>query len=85
MCMCVNQCTFTPSATPLIDQLDRTILRAMASGATDETVANLLATSPRTVRRRIAAITGHLQVQGRFALGLRLSGSAASGRSGCWT
>ncbi|WP_306203933.1 helix-turn-helix transcriptional regulator [Actinoplanes sp. RD1] len=56
--------------------LDRTILRLLASGVKDETIARRLGMSLRTARKHIADIMEGLNAQSRFQAGVR---AAASG------
>lgn len=46
------------------------VIRHLANGSTDETIARRLDVSVRTVRRDIADLTRLLDVQGRMALGV---------------
>ncbi|GAA1406084.1 response regulator transcription factor [Catellatospora coxensis] len=46
------------------------VIRLLADGSTDETIARRLDVSVRTVRRDIADLTRQLDVQGRMALGV---------------
>ncbi|MCZ9340392.1 DNA-binding response regulator, partial [Streptomyces sp. TRM76130] len=56
---------------PRLDAGSRTILRALGSGATDETAARELGMSLRTYRRRVAALLTALDADSRFQAGLR--------------
>lgn len=49
---------------------DREVLRLLASGATDETVARQIGISVRQLRRRIARLMSRLDAQSRFAAGV---------------
>ncbi|MDI6104844.1 helix-turn-helix transcriptional regulator [Actinoplanes sp. NEAU-A12] len=57
-------------------ELDRTILRLLATGLKDETIARRLGMSLRTARKHIADIMEGLGAQSRFQAGLR---AAAAG------
>lgn len=48
---------------------EREVLRLMAQGSTDESIANSLAVSARTVRRIAAGLLGHLGARSRFQAG----------------
>lgn len=48
---------------------ERAVVRALAFGGTDETVARRLGVSPRTLRRRIATVMVHLDATSRFQAG----------------
>ncbi|MGV9989361.1 DNA-binding response regulator [Streptomyces sp. NPDC003374] len=56
---------------PRLDAESRTILRALGSGATDETAARQLGISLRTYRRRVARLLDTLDAGSRFQAGLR--------------
>ena len=52
-----------------LSAVQRQILRAMASGMSDETIARSVDTSVRTVRRHISSVMENLGVNSRFAAG----------------
>ncbi|MEU4487633.1 helix-turn-helix domain-containing protein [Streptomyces purpurascens] len=56
---------------PEIDAQTARVLRALASGATDETAARELGMSLRTYRRRVAELLLALNAGSRFQAGLR--------------
>ncbi|MFE4359707.1 helix-turn-helix transcriptional regulator [Kitasatospora sp. NPDC001119] len=51
-------------------EIDRTILRLLAAGLKDETIARRLGMSLRTARRHIADIMGQLDAESRFQAGV---------------
>jgi DNA-binding CsgD family transcriptional regulator len=53
------------------DEIDRTLLRLLANGMTDEALARRLQVSDRTVRRRVAQLMSLLGAEGRFQLALK--------------
>jgi DNA-binding CsgD family transcriptional regulator len=57
--------------TPELDSLAAAVLRLLAGGAKDDTIARKLAVSDRTVRRVIADLMSQLSAESRFQLGLR--------------
>ncbi len=57
---------------PLLDPDSRTVLRALGSGATDETAARELGMSLRTYRRRVAELLTTLDAASRFQAGVRV-------------
>jgi DNA-binding NarL/FixJ family response regulator len=57
--------------TPELDSLAAAVLRLLAGGAKDDTIARKLAVSDRTVRRVIADLMTQLSAESRFQLGLR--------------
>jgi DNA-binding NarL/FixJ family response regulator len=56
---------------PQLDAESRTVLRALGSGATDETAARELGMSLRTYRRRVAELLNALGAGSRFQAGMR--------------
>ncbi|MFE9097977.1 DNA-binding response regulator [Streptomyces sp. NPDC007264] len=56
---------------PHLDAESRTVLRALGSGATDETAARQLGMSVRTYRRRVAGLLDALDAASRFQAGVR--------------
>ncbi|MFE9648607.1 DNA-binding response regulator [Streptomyces sp. NPDC006365] len=56
---------------PELDAESRTVLRALGSGATDETAARELGMSLRTYRRRVAELLDALDAGSRFQAGVR--------------
>lgn len=56
---------------PRLDAESRTVLRALGSGATDETAARELGMSLRTHRRRVAELLNALDAGSRFQAGMR--------------
>jgi DNA-binding CsgD family transcriptional regulator len=56
---------------PHLDEAGRVILRALASGLTDEPAARRLGISIRTYRRRVADLMTRLEATSRFQAGLR--------------
>lgn len=56
---------------PHLDAESRTVLRALGSGATDETAARELGMSLRTYRRRVAELLDALDAGSRFQAGMR--------------
>ncbi|MEV6403013.1 DNA-binding response regulator [Streptomyces bobili] len=56
---------------PRLDAAGRTVLRALGSGATDETAARELGMSLRTYRRRVAELLTTLDADSRFQAGIR--------------
>ncbi|GAB7106504.1 response regulator transcription factor [Streptomyces phaeofaciens JCM 4814] len=56
---------------PHLDAGSRTVLRALGSGATDETAARELGMSLRTYRRRVAELLAALDADSRFQAGMR--------------
>ncbi|WP_374198410.1 DNA-binding response regulator [Streptomyces sp. ISL-12] len=63
--------TFLRAERPRLDADSRTILRALGSGATDESAARELGMSLRTYRRRVAGLLTALDADSRFQAGLR--------------
>jgi DNA-binding NarL/FixJ family response regulator len=63
--------TFLRAERPRLDTASRTILRALGSGATDESAARELGMSLRTYRRRVADLLTALDAGSRFQAGLR--------------
>ncbi|MER5478315.1 DNA-binding response regulator [Streptomyces sp. NPDC002734] len=59
------------SETPHLDADGRMILKALASGLTDEAAARRLGVSLRTYRRRVAELMAELEAGSRFQAGLR--------------
>lgn len=57
-----------PSGNGLTDQ-ERTVLRLLAGGATDDAAAARLGTSSRSVRRVMAGVMGRLGARSRFQAG----------------
>ncbi|KUN64543.1 LuxR family transcriptional regulator [Streptomyces canus] len=62
---------FLSAEWPRIDAQTARVLRALASGATDETAARELGMSLRTYRRRVAELLVVLDAGSRFQAGLR--------------
>ncbi|MFG2563755.1 LuxR C-terminal-related transcriptional regulator [Streptomyces sp. NPDC048496] len=60
-------------------EIDQTILRLLAAGLKDETIARRLGMSLRTARRHIADIMGQLEAESRFQAGVA---AARAGRLG---
>ncbi|MGW0827543.1 DNA-binding response regulator [Streptomyces sp. NPDC002845] len=56
---------------PQLDTESRTVLRALGSGATDQTAARELGMSLRTYRRRVAELLTTLDAGSRFEAGVR--------------
>jgi DNA-binding NarL/FixJ family response regulator len=56
---------------PHLDAESRRVLRALGSGATDETAARELGMSLRTYRRRVAELLDALDAGSRFQAGVR--------------
>ncbi|MFH8713839.1 helix-turn-helix transcriptional regulator [Streptomyces zaomyceticus] len=56
---------------PRLGDADRTVLRALAAGHTDEAASRRLGVSLRTYRRRVAALMTALDARSRFQAGLR--------------
>lgn len=56
---------------PRLGDTDRTVLRALAAGHTDEAASRRLGVSLRTYRRRVAALMTALDAWSRFQAGLR--------------
>jgi DNA-binding CsgD family transcriptional regulator len=54
-----------------LSDLDQRVLRMLASGATDKTIARTLGCSDRTLRRMVARMLTEFGVQSRFAAGVR--------------
>lgn len=63
--------TFLRGEQPYLDTESRTVLRALGSGATDETAARELGMSLRTYRRRVAELLNTLDAGSRFQAGVR--------------
>ncbi|MEO3782004.1 DNA-binding response regulator [Actinocorallia sp. B10E7] len=63
--------SWLPGDLPHLDGDARAVLRALASGATDETASRRLGLSLRTYRRRVADLMTALQADSRFQAGLR--------------
>ncbi|MFJ7423889.1 DNA-binding response regulator [Streptomyces uncialis] len=59
------------SDVPHLDADGRMILKALASGLTDESAAKRLGVSLRTYRRRVAELMAELEADSRFQAGLR--------------
>ena len=70
---------FLQGERPQLDAESRTILRALGSGATDETAARQLGMSLRTYRRRVAELLVALDAGSRFQAGLRAGELGLSG------
>ncbi|MEU5108663.1 DNA-binding response regulator [Streptomyces sp. NPDC021354] len=64
---------------PQLDAESRTVLRALGSGATDETAARELGMSLRTYRRRVAELLAALDAGSRFQAGVRAGELGLSG------
>lgn len=64
---------------PQLDADSRTVLRALASGATDEAASRELGMSLRTYRRRVAELLAALDAGSRFQAGLRAGELGLSG------
>ncbi|MFD9604466.1 DNA-binding response regulator [Streptomyces sp. NPDC059970] len=64
---------------PQLDAESRTVLRALGSGATDETAARELGMSLRTYRRRVAGLLDALDAGSRFQAGVRAGEMGLSG------
>ncbi|MER8003345.1 DNA-binding response regulator [Streptomyces sp. NPDC095613] len=62
---------FLSDEPPMLDTESRTVLRALGSGATDETAARELGMSLRTYRRRVAELLHTLGADSRFQAGVR--------------
>lgn len=58
------------AAAPHLDEADRAVLSALASGLTDEAAARRLSLSLRTYRRRVASLMTALEASSRFQAGL---------------
>ncbi|MGW1024891.1 DNA-binding response regulator [Streptomyces sp. NPDC002577] len=71
--------TFLRGEQPQLDAESRTVLRALGSGATDETAARELGMSLRTYRRRVAELLDALDAGSRFQAGLRAGELGLSG------
>lgn len=63
--------TYLCSDVPHLDAEGRMILKALASGLTDESAAKRLGVSLRTYRRRVAELMAKLEADSRFQAGLR--------------
>ncbi|WP_405876641.1 DNA-binding response regulator [Streptomyces sp. NBC_00005] len=63
--------TYLRSDVPHLDADGRMILKALASGLTDESAAKRLGVSLRTYRRRVAELMAQLEAGSRFQAGLR--------------
>ncbi|UZI33757.1 LuxR C-terminal-related transcriptional regulator [Streptomyces sp. VB1] len=63
--------TYLRSDVPHLDAEGRTVLKALASGLTDESAAKRLGVSLRTYRRRVAELMAKLEADSRFQAGLR--------------
>ena len=63
--------TLATSGAPDFDDLERTVLRLLASGHKDEAVARRVGLSLRSVRRVIGSISAQLGTSSRFELGVR--------------
>lgn len=70
---------FLSGERPQLDAESRKILRALGSGATDETAARELDMSLRTYRRRVAELLDALDAGSRFQAGLRAGELGLSG------
>lgn len=55
---------------PQVDPESKAVLKALASGLTDEAAARLLGMSLRTYRRRVAALLRQLEADSRFQAGI---------------
>ncbi len=64
---------------PRLDRESRRVLRALGSGATDETAARELGMSVRTYRRRVASLLHALEAGSRFQAGVRAGELGLSG------
>ncbi|WP_416978094.1 DNA-binding response regulator [Streptomyces sp. T028] len=64
---------------PRLDAESRSVLRALGSGATDETAARELGMSLRTYRRRVAELLDALEAGSRFQAGMRAGELGLSG------
>ncbi len=64
---------------PRLDTESRKVLRALGSGATDETAARQLGMSLRTYRRRVAELLATLDAGSRFQAGVRAGELGLSG------
>ncbi|GAB2962573.1 response regulator transcription factor [Streptomyces pseudoechinosporeus] len=64
---------------PQLDVESRAVLRALGSGATDETAARELGMSVRTYRRRVAELLNALDAGSRFQAGVRAGELGLSG------
>ncbi|WAU81902.1 DNA-binding response regulator [Streptomyces sp. Qhu-G9] len=71
--------TFVRGEQPDLDAESRTVLRALGSGATDETAARELGLSLRTYRRRVAELLTSLDAGSRFQAGMRAGELGLSG------
>ncbi|MFF0476470.1 DNA-binding response regulator [Streptomyces sp. NPDC004284] len=63
--------TYRRTPFPQLGEAERTVLRSLATGHTDETASRLLGVSLRTYRRRVAALMEALGARSRFQAGLR--------------
>ncbi|MFD4835390.1 DNA-binding response regulator [Streptomyces uncialis] len=63
--------SYLRSDVPHLDADGRMILKALASGLTDESAAKRLGVSLRTYRRRVAKLLAELEADSRFQAGLR--------------
>jgi DNA-binding CsgD family transcriptional regulator len=61
--------------TPEVEPLELSVLRLLAAGAKDDTIARQLQVSDRTIRRVIAGLMDQFTAESRFQLGLRAARS----------
>ncbi|MER6158702.1 DNA-binding response regulator [Streptomyces sp. NPDC001868] len=71
--------TFLRGEQPHLDAGSRRVLRALGSGATDETAARQLGMSLRTYRRRVAELLDAFDAGSRFQAGVRAGELGLSG------
>lgn len=72
-----------PRPAPIVDQLKRSILRLLASGAKDEMVARRLGLSVRTCRRHISDLMRTLEARSRFQAGAEATARGLVSASTC--
>ncbi|WP_371580806.1 DNA-binding response regulator [Streptomyces sp. NBC_01314] len=70
---------FLRGGQPRLDAESRKVLRALGSGATDETAARQLGMSVRTYRRRVAELLDTFDAGSRFQAGVRAGELGLSG------
>ncbi|MEW1549631.1 helix-turn-helix transcriptional regulator [Streptomyces tsukubensis] len=63
--------TYRRTPFPRLGDADRTVLRALAAGHTDEAASRRLGVSLRTYRRRVAALMASLGARSRFQAGVQ--------------
>ncbi|MEV7570087.1 helix-turn-helix transcriptional regulator [Streptomyces tanashiensis] len=71
--------TYRRTPFPRLGDAERTVLRALAAGHTDEAASRRLGVSLRTYRRRVADVMDALDARSRFQAGLRAREILAGG------